>query len=166
MSSAPISDFTYKGRPLPTPAPSLEDADASDALLLTARLVQQLLDFKAPKVRKLLQERKEVQRLVQLKDLPGGKGSATYDLVGNTHALGVACYLFMQSSAITIVDYQECSICASPNSVGPMAQCVAEDPAQGNWISGACTNCYYKGRGLQCSFRQGICYDHFYRNCR
>lgn len=49
-------------------------------------------------------------------------------------------------------------------SIGPMEMCVAEDdenvhgPVGGerrSFIGGACTNCYYKGRGAQCSLRLG-----------
>lgn len=157
MATAAFSAFTYEGRPLPIPPPSVESVDASDRLLVTARVVQQLKDVQSSKVRELLRDRKEVQRLLQRKDLPDGKGSAACDLDLNTHALGVACYLFMRPSAIA-VQMGQCSTCESPASIGPMAQCVAEDLTQKNWIGGACTNCYYKGRGLQCSLRRGIYY--------
>lgn len=94
--------------------------------------------------RHLLRRREEVQRLLELSDLPDGKGTAAFGLIGTTHTWGVTCYLVKEQSPV-LTETEGCNKCATGAPVGPMARCVVEDVEHAGWTRGAYTNGYYKG---------------------
>ncbi|KAI1798647.1 hypothetical protein F4811DRAFT_558628 [Daldinia bambusicola] len=130
----PLSWWNWQGEDLQL---ADEEVDLNDALQLTSVVVDQIRACSFNDARRLIEERKDIVRLICLKELRE-KGEATLpklDLTRQQKLSALAAYLTIGKE-----NSGPCQQCLSWRSRGPCVECVAGGKSLFN---GACTNCQF-----------------------
>ena len=170
--SIPLKQFTWKGQPLgPVPGDLNE---VRNSLEVTTWVVDQLRQCGYREVSRLLRKNQvrcysllllllsstallkeinkpsfhqRVVRLFKLKtmSIDGETCPVPWTIRNSWSALAIALYIFGKQTNI-----EDCVSCQNKNSRGPGRYCISGGP---DVVKGACYNCYYSGRGQNCSIR-------------
>ncbi|KAJ2995084.1 hypothetical protein NUW58_g1374 [Xylaria curta] len=151
MAGPVFTDFKWNDRPLcaEDEIPSALE-DCHDAEALTAYVLKLLMASKHNYVHIVLEEHKNIVRLIDIKKITrhGGTRDADWNFHIAARATAFAYYLFFDKTEI-----EACQQCNSQHSKGPCVECVS---STSDIMSGACTNCYYSGNGRNCSIRKRL----------
>lgn len=149
MARHDLNDFTWMGEPLSNPPDWVNGVEYEEVtpLDLTTWLVDKFRLSTQRDISRLLDETQTVRRLFSPREVQDGWSNkdAEWDITKATHAFGIAMYIFCENKAA-----EQCNTCRHRASIGPAEECVVD---KGGRAQGACTNCYYKGRGGTCSHR-------------
>ncbi|KAI1655885.1 hypothetical protein F4813DRAFT_391167 [Daldinia decipiens] len=142
----PLSSWKWQEEDLVAPD---EDVDFNNTLELTSWIVDQLRACPYNDVRSLIEKKKNITRLVQLKQLRE-KGTIVHPklhLERQQKMSALAAFV-----TIDKVNSDPCKQCLHTKSRGPCAECVA---GNNNLFNGACTNCQFSSTASACSFYEG-----------
>ncbi|KAI1463747.1 uncharacterized protein F4812DRAFT_463576 [Daldinia caldariorum] len=141
-----LSWWNWQGEDLQLPD---DDIDLNDALQLTSVVVDQIRVCRFNDARSLIEERKDIVRLICLKELRE-RGEVTLpklDLTRQQKMSALAAYLTIDQE-----NSSPCQQCLSRRSRGPCVECVAGDETLFN---GACTNRQFSSSAAACSLYKG-----------
>ena len=149
MSRQALNNFSWEGQPLSSPPDWINGVEYEEVtpLELTTWLVDKFRLTTHNDVGRLLDDTQTVRRLFSPKMVYKNKRwtDAEWEISNPTHAYSIAMYIFCEKK-----DAGKCSSCMHKASTGPGDECIVDTDGR---AEGACTNCYYKGRGKQCSHR-------------
>lgn len=144
-----LNAFTWRGKPLSNPPDWLNGVEYEEVtpLELTTWLVDKFRQSTQRDVARLLDETHIVRRLFSPREVleDWSYADAEWDIDKPTHVFGIAMYIFCKNKA-----EEKCNTCKHRASIGPAEECIVDEDGR---AQGACTNCYYKGRGGTCSHR-------------
>ncbi|KAI1387326.1 uncharacterized protein F4822DRAFT_406152 [Hypoxylon trugodes] len=142
----PLTSWKWEGIPLPKLEEQPDEPHLLSSIDLTSWVVNQLRTSRYNDVRDIIEGKKDLVRLIELKERRerGDKVTATIQLTRQQRFSSSAAYLVTEPT-----NKEPCQQCNSRSSSGPCALCIAGGP---ELFTGACTNCQYSSNASKYTF--------------